>query len=138
MRDLHPADKIHHKYNDQVMFKWVLSIFIHNRRTEGLMTLTLDMANAMNWALLHECLKQEQEEFQEGNRVSILDLMADVLPDTITLDLVLNWWNLNSTVLTEAAQRYTGDYEIVQAMRRLARNRLNTYELVAAVPDWFN
>ena len=56
MRDLHPADKIHHKYNDQVMFKWVLSIFIHNMRTEGLMKLTLDMANAMNWALLHECL----------------------------------------------------------------------------------
>lgn len=139
MRDLHPADKIHHRYNDQVMAKWIFSLFIHTTKQPHYnLKLTLTQANALNWALLHECLKVELEAFHdEGNRVSILDLIADVEPEYITLDMILTWWALNAAVMTEAAVAYIGDYELRLAMQRFAKVRYS-YELAASTPDWFN
>lgn len=125
------------KYNDMVLLKWMLTLFIQHSKNHSTMKLVAG-DQTMNWPLMAELLEEESKNFMEGNRESIHVLLQDYTPQ-LTTDTFIIFIQLSKHIIFDALSELdkTRDNPLSQIVSDFINRFQNSRVLYSAFPDWW-
>ena len=125
------------RYNDMVVMKWMLTLFIQNRKINANLKFKKGDPQ-MNWGLMYELLEEEARTYKEGDRTSIHRLIQDHLPD-LSLDIFINMIQLNKPAILFGARSILTDasdpFHLI--LDDFFKRFQNTRNVCTAFPDWW-